>query len=276
MRTSHFTLLRSFALSIVLIISFVLYAIPSHSQHYFVYQYFKVSPAQENEFLNLELNVWKKIHQARINANLMDGWYFYRLISPSGTRTEYNFVLVMEYETAEKLAGHFESYGVNYTDFLSSSEIALALKTLEIREMVYEEVWTELNVMMNENADEIFRFQVFNAMKLHPDVTPEEYQRMENKYWKPMHEQRIKDNAMYGWGIYNMIIPGGTERAYQWATVDYYGKFIDILGNNEDGFAKIHGAEKAEKYLEETLSSRDLLKTEVRELLDYYTKSSKK
>ena len=66
-----------------------------------------------------------------------------------------------------------------------------------------------------------------------------------------------------------MIIPGGTEREYHWATVDFYDNFIDIMADNGMIFEKLHGKKKAEKYTEETVTSRDLLKIEVRELLDY-------
>lgn len=259
--------LTSLSLSIFF---FVLLMFPNKAdaQHYFVYQYLKVHPSLESEFLNLELNVWKKMHEKRIKVDVLDGWYFYRLMSPNGTKTEYNYVLIFEYDSPEKLAGHFENYGVDYNEVLNTQEITLALKTPEIRDLVYEEVWLELDNISRMNGN-MYRFQVFNAMKLRQDVTADDYQRLEKEYWKPMHSLRIKNGEMAGWGIYNMIIPGGTERAYQWATVDYYDNFIDILANNDVMFQIIHGEKNAATFLEETLNSRDLLRTEVRELIDY-------
>ena len=232
-------------------------------------QYLNASPAQESEFYEVESTIWKKMHAARIKEDLLDGYSLFRVISPTGTKTEYNFVVVLEYETVEKLAGHFESYGVDYTSILSAQEISTAIRTPEIRDLVYEEVWLNLETVFRPNPEKMYRFQVFNAMKLRPGVTADEYQRVESTYWKPVHQKRINDKNMFGWGIYNMIIPGGTEREYSWATVDFYDNFIDIMGDTNGHFNNIHGTKNAAKYMEETIGSRDQLRTEVRELLEY-------
>ncbi len=235
---------------------------------YFVLQYLKVQPTQESEFYNLETSVWMKMHEARIKADLLDGYYMFRVISPMGTKTEYNYVVALEYDNSSKLAGHFESFGVDYTEILDDQEIKMALRTPEVRDLVYEEVWENLDLEMKDDASKPFRFQVFNAMKLKTGVSAEAYQKIEQQYWKPVHKSRISKDKLHGWGIYHMIIPGGTEREYQWATVDYYDRFIDIMENSDALFNQLHGAKNANKYLGETLASRDLLRMEVRELLE--------
>jgi len=237
--------------------------------NYYVYQYVKVDPIQENEYLKLEIDVWKKIHQARIDQDLLDGWYLYRVIAPNGSKTEYNFILVLEYDTPAKLAGHFESFGVDYTDILNANEIAAALKTPTLRDQVYEEVWRTTDEIKPKMTDHMFRFQVFNAMSPRDGYTDSDYLEMEQKYWKPMHQFRVENEKMHAWGLYTMEIPGGTERAYHLATVDYYDNFIDFMSDNNPIVAKIHGKSKIAEINEKTDETRDLLRTEVRELLDY-------
>lgn len=239
------------------------------SQSYYVIQYIKVHPTLENDYLNLEKNVWKKIQGARISSGVLDGWYLYRVIAPNGSGTKYNFISVQVYNSSEKLAGHFENYGIDYTKVLDVDEINFALKTPELRDQVYEEVWIGKDLIIKPNAEKLHRFAVFNAMKLKDGITNNAYEQAELKYWKPMHQQRIKMNRMQAWGIFDMIIPGGTEREFHWATVDYYDSFNDIMINNDALFQQIHGAKNAAKYVEETLKTRDLLRAEVRELLDY-------
>lgn len=225
----------------------------------------------ENEYLELETEVWKKMHKARMDKGVLDGWYLYRVISPNGSSTEYNFVTVLVYNDTEKLAGHFENYGVDYTQILSPQEIKFALKTPEIRNLVYEEVWQSVDGISVITPEKMFRFQRFNAMKTFDDPERPDYVEMETKYWKPLHQERIKMGSMLGWGLYNMIIPGGTERDYTWSTIDYYDKFIDIMQDdlNDRLFRQIHNKKNPEKLLAQTLESRDLLRTEIRELLDY-------
>jgi hypothetical protein len=235
---------------------------------YYVVQYIKVPPTIENEYLKLETEVWKKMHQARIAKGVLDGWHLYRVISPNGSSTEYNYITILIYNSTLKLAQHFEEYGVDYTKVLNSEEIALALKTPELRNVVYEEVWQNTDLLKPDNTDHNFRFQKFNAMKTHDN--DDEYVSIEQKYWKPVHQERIKMGSMHNWGLYHMIIPGGTTRDYTWATVDYYDRFIDIMQDelNDRLFRQIHNSKNADLYLQETLVSRDLYKTEIRELLD--------
>ena len=247
-----------------------------HSQadlgNYFAVQYYKVHPSLENEFVSLQTDVWKKIHRARIQNGLLNGWWFTRVVAPSGTNTEYDYVIVLEYDSAEKLTSHFEGFGVNYSTILDVEEIALALQSPEIGEMVYEEVWrTTDQAFVQSDNNNVYRYQVFNSMKMKPGIDEQEYQRIEHEYWKPVHQERIKRNQMYGWGLYTMIIPGGTERNYHWATMDFYHSFIDYLRPTGDIMIGIHGNEKAAQISAETDSKRDLLKAEIRELLAYMT-----
>ena len=272
-RPLHSNVFRSFLWSLIL--SFFIVFAPSAVQsqaelgNYFAVQYYKVHPSMENEFIRLEGEVWKKIHHARIKKDLLDGWYFSRVVVPSGTNAEYNYIIVFEYDSAEKLTAHFEGYGVNYATLLDQEEIALALRTPEIRDMVYEEVWRTVDQTF-ANSESQYRYQIFNAMKMRPGVDEAEYQRMEREYWKPVHEERIRRNEMFGWGLYTMIIPGGTERNYHWATIDFYHNFTDYLVEESTSIMNsLYGPENAAKYAEETISKRDLLKAEIRELLDY-------
>lgn len=273
--TNHLNCFRIHFLIILLAVLFATNGNSQTQQPYYIFQYLKVHPSMENEYLQLETEVWKKMHTARINAGVLDAWYLYRVISPAGTKTEYNYVTILEYDSAKKLSGHFESYGVDYRNLLSAEEIAFALKTPQIRDLVYEEVWRSVDLEMKKDTPDLYRFQVFNAMSLKPGKTDEEYQELETRYWKPMHELRMKKNKQHGWGLYSMRIPGGTERAYHWATIDYFDHFIDIMQDEGNvNMIKIYGKKEADKINERTLGTRDLLRSEIRELLDYVTQES--
>ena len=259
--------------ALILCAVFILSSSQSYSQadigNYFAIQYYKVHPSNENDFIQLQTGVWQKIHSERIKDDLLDGWYLFRVIAPQGTKAEYNYLIVQQYDDAEKFSAHFDGYGVNYNNILTNNEIELALKTAEIGDMTYEEVWTTVDQMMTDNSGQIYKYSVFNSMKMKPGVSVDDYQRMEKEYWKPMHKERMRRNMMFGWGMYTMIIPGGTERNYHWATVDYYHNFMDYLRETNSIMESIHGKEKAAKYTEETINKRDLLKAEIRELMAY-------
>ena len=262
-------------LSFTLIIIFVgLSASSQTNANYFAIKYIKVDPSVESEYLRLELEVWKKIHQARVKEGVLDGWYLFRIVSPAGTSAKYNYLTIEAYNGSEKLAGHFDGYGVDYTGILSPDDIALALRTPEIKDMIYEEVWRTVDEVLNLNSGDMYRYQIFNSMKLRPGTEESDYQRMEQTYWKPMHQERMKRGTMKGWGLYTMIIPGGTERDYHWATVDFYDDFINYLEPTTPILESVHGETSAQKYIKETTEKRDLLKAEIRELVDFVNPSS--
>ncbi len=239
------------------------------STMYYTVQYMKVPLANDNDYIRLETEVWKILHQARKDAGILDGWYLFRVLSPSGTNTEYNYVTVNAYSSLEKLAGHFESFGVDYTTLLSSDQISMALETDKIRDLVKEEVWQLEDREFAENMESMYRYQVVNSMRLKPGVTGNEYTEVEKTYWKPIHKARIEGGKMYGWGMYSLIMPGGTSASYTYGTADFYSNFTDMFYDFSALFSKIHNGKDIDKIYEKTGETRDLLTSEVRLLIDF-------
>jgi hypothetical protein len=229
----------------------------------------KVPIERDNDYIRLETEVWKILHQARKDAGLLDGWYLFRVLSPSGTSAEYNYVTINAYSSLEKLAGHFESFGVDYTKLLNSDQISIALETDKIRDLVKEEVWQLEERIFPENPENMYRYQVVNSMRLKPGVTGNEYSQVERMYWKPIHEARIKGGKMYGWGMYSLVMPGGTSASYTWGTADFYSNFGDLFYDYSALFSNIHKGKDVDKIYEKTDNARDLLSSEVRLLIDY-------
>ncbi len=239
------------------------------STMYYTVQYMKVPIENDNEYVRLETEVWKLLHQARKDAGLLDGWYLFRVLSPAGTNTEYNYVTVNAYSSLEKLAGHYESFGVDYTKLLNGDQITMALKTDKIRDLVKEEVWQLKDQKFADNVENMYRYQVVNSMKLRPGVTENQYIEVEKMYWKPIHEARIQAGKMYGWEMHSLLMPGGTAAAYTWGTIDYYSNFTDLFYDFTDIFSRIHKGKDIDKIYGKTGSTRDLLTSEVRVLIDY-------
>jgi len=236
---------------------------------YYTVQYMKVPLENDNSYIRLETEVWKILHQARKDAGLLDGWYLFRVLSPNGTNTEYNYVTINAYSSIEKLAGHYESFGVDYTKLLNSDQISIALETDQIRDLVKEEVWQLEDRVFAENVEKMYRYQVVNSMRLKPGVSGTEYMEDEQTYWKPIHQARMAGGKMHGWGMYSLIMPGGTSASYTYGTADFYSNFSDMFYDFSSLFAKIHKGKDIDKIYEKTDETRDLLTSEVRLLIDY-------
>src|SRR5262245_44413300 len=56
--------------------------------------YYKAVPGKENELYNMIKSVDAKVQQTRIKSAAILGWYFYKLLSPSGSSTDYDYMTV--------------------------------------------------------------------------------------------------------------------------------------------------------------------------------------
>jgi hypothetical protein len=63
----------------------------------YVVAFMKVDAAKIPEYLRLERELWKPVHQERIRAGRLKSWSLYRVRYPYGAATDYNFVTVNGY-----------------------------------------------------------------------------------------------------------------------------------------------------------------------------------
>lgn len=51
-------------------------------------------PGKEDELHSMMTNIEAKVQQARVDRKGISGWYFYKLLSPSGSIAEYDYMTV--------------------------------------------------------------------------------------------------------------------------------------------------------------------------------------
>ena len=60
-------------------------------------------PHTIDEYLELEIDIAKPLHQHQTDNNRMDGWNFNRLVFPTGTMMDYNFITTDFYNNLEQI-----------------------------------------------------------------------------------------------------------------------------------------------------------------------------
>jgi hypothetical protein len=115
---------------------------PRKPPKYIQVDYMKVQPANENDYVKLEQEQWKPIHQERIKQGKIRSWYFFGVGFPSGSETKYNFVTVNTFDQWGQLENPYADSvpmvqkvhpGTNIDEFLT--------RTSKARELVRTEVW---------------------------------------------------------------------------------------------------------------------------------------
>jgi hypothetical protein len=78
---------------------------PGPSGRYLVLNYMHVPTGGESKYVSVEQEVWKPLHQARVDAGQMSGWGMYGLAFPGGKVTHYSFGTVDYYDELGDLMG---------------------------------------------------------------------------------------------------------------------------------------------------------------------------
>jgi hypothetical protein len=91
----------------------------------------------------------------------------------------------------------------------------------------------------------------------------ENYVDLEQKIWKPIHQERINKGILVGWILYQVMYTGANDE-YNYATVNIYANPAN-LENPYQGIdvEKIHPDKDVNKEYEKTLNTRTLVKKQL-------------
>ncbi len=103
--------------------------------------YMNVAPGKSPDYLMLEEEIAKPIHEERINQNTMAGWEVYSLITPGGTQYGYNFSTANYYHELSELEFGFTEEIINQTMGKNANISELFDTIYSTRELVKVELW---------------------------------------------------------------------------------------------------------------------------------------
>lgn len=228
--------------------------------------YIRVEQGQDREFINLVNSILKPAYQRLVDAEEIKNWRLYKVNFPGGERSDYNFVCLV---TADDIRSFEDNFSNTSLYFLPASKNRQdATKIAAITKPVASEIWKVRSLLSMEDApSEPSRFMTMDYM----DVAQGrglEYLMLEDEVAMPLHQERIKRDTMDGWEVYSLIVPGGTEYGYNYATGNYFDHIADV----EFGFTQelikqtMPGTDVAE-LLNTIYETRDLVKSELWELV---------
>jgi len=241
------TYLGRFNLSYAMLIAcFLMTAItPLHAQEeeetadYFVtIQYMKVKPSNVSAYLELE-SLWKRMHQARVDAGELAYWGLHRVVSPTGTDADYNFTTVNLYKGQEAFAAHYEGeMSEEMAKLYTEEEMAIMQRTTELRDLVKEEAY--YRTMRVSDGTPGANVIVTNYMQLQGDASLADHTELE-QIWSKIHQARIDDGKMKTWSSWDMVLPMGSDKEYQAITVDFFEDMAQMMSPfYEEYFAKVY------------------------------------
>ena len=253
----------------------------SQSRAFVTFDYMKVEPANVYEYLNLEGEVWKPIHKAYQKNGFEVSWSLYR-VRGAGTQNHYNYVTVSVYDGLGSLDRNIDDEEEIISKIYSNEDLSgFWNRTSEARLHTGRDVFFVYDQALKGNNKEL---SAFSSGKIGQDITVTFMQTLagqdavglESKWWKPIHKERIKRKVINSWEVLTkrFVAFGQTQLDHDYVTWENYTTFSMIDDSyNTDTFTraveKAHPDVDFSKVNEATLNSRDILRSEIWELVDH-------
>ncbi|HSH08916.1 MAG TPA: hypothetical protein VK995_00915 [Oceanipulchritudo sp.] len=233
---------------------------------YLVADHMKVAPGKVQAYLDLELGPWKKIHEARVKAGIIEGWHLYRVRYPHGTNSPHDYVTVTVYSD-------FNNIDAGWVDMPDSEDgetfdwDAVMAQTTAARDLVCSEIWYWNDGVIVEG---LAPYISVNYMKTNGGLR--NFMQTEREVAKPI-QQALKDAGdRAGWSVYRLMYPRGDGLPYNVATVNFHNDFASLSGTNMDAALKAGHPDATDEdrkaMWERTTSARTLVRKEIWELLE--------
>jgi len=109
----------------------------------YVVNFMKANPARVQEYLQLERQTWKPVHQERIRAGQMRSWALYGVRYPFGSSLEYDFVTIDTYASLADVERDITPIFAKVHPSTSLSDAAARVEAA--RTLVRGEVWSRID-----------------------------------------------------------------------------------------------------------------------------------
>jgi len=225
----------------------------------------KVEEGKQQEFETFVRETIKPLQALSRQKGKIVLWIMFK-VHFTGQADEYNYVGVSYYPSwantnRESLAGLYRELNPN------SDLAAFQQKQRDLRTFVHEHLLYQLETL-EPSTSALSRYVRLDYMKVKPGKT-EDYLNAEREDWMPLHKVLINDGQSSGWGLWQVIFPGGTSFPYDYVTSNRYTTYEQVLmGDYEQAFRKASPDKNMNEIFERTTQSRDLVKSELWEVIE--------
>lgn len=232
--------------------------------------YISVKDGNDEEFLNAVKGAMSSAYQSLIESGEIKSWQIYKVSFPGGERSKYNYVNIVTAEDIRSFEDEFST--ISSTFFIPNSYNGSDLNNLdEIVDLQASEIWKVRSMISpeKENSVKPSRYMAMDYMNV-AQGRGLEYLMLEDEVAMPLHRARIEQDDMTGWEVYSLILPGGTEYGYNFATGNYFDHIEDIeFGFTQELIKQTMPGTDVADLLNTIYETRDLVKSEMWELVTY-------
>ena len=225
----------------------------------------KATEGKEREFENFVRESIKPLQDLRRQSGELVLWIFFK-VHFAGQADAYNYVGVGYYPTWAKTDQE------PLVDLLRQSNPnadveGFTRRQSELRSVVGESIFSQLEAI-EPNPPVPSRYVRIDYMKSKPGKQMD-YLKIERNDWMPLHQRLITEAQSSGWGLWQVVFPGGSASRYDYVTSNRYTTYDQVLGADYEAmFKKLTPAKNVNDIFNRTTQSRDLVKSELWEVVE--------
>lgn len=232
-----------------------------------VVDFMKVESGKHANYLQVEQELWKPMHQERVNQGIIVGWYLYA-VEFVGGMDDYNYVVITLYDNADQLENPWRSEIPGQVHPGRKIE-EMMQRTFESRTHVRSELFYSIATAPAIPLETPAPYMQVNFMKVKPQMQSE-YEQLESEIWLPIHNESIRSGRTTGWGLWSSLFPRGSGRPYQYITLNAFSEYSFIFDLDFSiPFSNIHPDKDFTVTQERTWEVRSIVRTELWDLIDY-------
>lgn len=236
----------------LLLFSVTVFAQSEHGT-YLKIDYLNVDKQEHETFRAFVKNEFHSFKDARISDSDISGWQVYEIVYPGSHNSSYNYISI----TTSSSLSAFDFESDDDSDFLSGNSIR------ENFSAPHSEIWKVRNSRYLEDNISPSKYIMMDYMNVALG-REYEYQMLEDEIALPLHTERMNRNIMQAWEMYELIIPGGLDYGYNFATGNYFSELEHIeYGFDEELIRSQNPDVDMMRFLENIRSTRDLVKSEL-------------
>lgn len=194
----------------------------AHAQLIAMVDYMKVPEGGDAEYLKVEQEIWKPMHQEWVNQGKMAGWYLWSIPYPGGTNAEYHYATVRIYTDLKQIEAPMTDMEGVFKKVHPGMDANKAFeRTLASRDLVKTYAFSNWAGFHDTTQTEDSKYITVVYFKI-PMKNWEAYQEMERKYYHPTHKAEMEAGCRSGWEGWQLQRPFGMDQPFQFVAVDYY------------------------------------------------------
>lgn len=220
----------------------------AHGQRFAIVDYMKVPEGGNNEYVSVERDIWKPMHQEWVDQGKMESWALWRIPYPGGTGAEYHYATVQIFDDPKTMENRMDDMEAVFKKVHPGMDADKAFARTEAsRDLVKTYAFYNWEQFGDTTQTEPSTYLTVVYFKIPMDKW-DTYQEMEKKYFHPTHKAEIEAGCRSGWSGWQLIRPFGMDQSCQFVAVDAYKDWAQFMKPHPKGLnEKVLSADDLQK-----------------------------